>query len=71
MDDIIFWETGNTYESAIEKLQEKAKGVELWLNEHQMRLNESKSKLIANKEPLKSFGISLQGCTYFPVKKIR
>ena len=71
MDDIIFWEQGETYEETLTALQLHASRVDHWLEEHQMRLNEVKSRLISNKSPISSRCLQIQGCSYYPVKRLR
>ena len=71
MDDIIFWESGNSYEEVMESMREKASALDLWLNNHQMRLNEKKSKLLINKLPDRIQPLIVQSCHYYPQKRLR
>ena len=71
MDDIVFWETGDSYEEARRKLQDLAKDVEIWMNEHQLLLNSQKSKLLCNKDPIIMNSLVIQNCHYYPVQQLR
>ena len=71
MDDIIFWESGETFKKAHTKLKYHATNVERWLERRQMRLNSSKTKFLSNKEPPKIWPIIIQNCHYYPVRTLR
>ena len=71
MDDIVFWESVNSYEEARLKLQQWANDVEYWLNDHQMLLNSQKSKLLSNKDPIIRKPLVIQNCHYYPVQQLR
>ena len=51
MNDIIFWESGHSYNEVMNGMRRKALDLDLWLKNHQMCLNEKKSKLLINKLP--------------------
>ena len=71
MDDIIFWETGKSFNEARFKLQRLAQNVESWLTDNQMTLNIQKSRLLANKTPFIREPIVIHGCHYFPLKELK
>ena len=55
----------------MESMRDKVSALDLWLNNHQMRLNEKKSKLLINKLPDRIQPLIVQGCHYYPQKRLR